>query len=140
MDFRGYALGHDFIFKEIAVLCSEGRCVQVWTLRPPCGWSSLSVEDQQRVRKSTFGLAWDDGEVHYRSMEGVFVTLAREFRTWVVESDEKKELAYPYKSMSVSIEVRPLKKDVERVPKIRCVYDHDDCAVSTVTEMYNESK
>lgn len=139
LDFRGFETERGFVFKEIALLCSEGRLAHVWTLRPPCPKRQLPPFDLRLVHVSNIGLAWEDGTISYGSLESIFVTVARKFKRWIVESEAKKELLFPYKAMSVQIEVRPLSSADTNEPALCCVYDHEECAMTTVTQMFNDS-
>lgn len=139
LDFRGFQLERGFVFKEIAVLCSAGRLLHVWTLRPPCPKRQLPPGDLRAAHVTNIGLAWEDGTVPYSSLESIFVIIAREFKHWIVDCETKQELAFPYKSLSVRIEVRPTSTEGKNSSHVRCVYDHEECALSTVSLMFTEA-
>lgn len=147
LDTKGFLLQREFVIKEIAVVCEEGKIYHVWTIRPPCRFERLPVNDQYTVKhESNFnlGLAWDDGSVPYHHMPFVFVHIAREFKNWIVENDNIKKIVFPYKSQSVQIKILPVfDKDADdddagiKYPKICCLYSHPNCAVQTATRLLN---
>lgn len=144
LDCRGFNTDRGFIFKEIAVLCTRGRLLHVWTFRPPCPRRQLPFADLRAVHATNIGLTWEDGTVPYNALESVFVTIAREFRHWIVASEETKALASPYKSLSVHIEVRPLKQSPLKKGEthssvfLKCIYDHSECAIATISKMFDQ--
>lgn len=150
LDVQGFCLRRNFVMKEIALVGSKGRIYHAWTLQPPCSFEQLSIEDRVAVKRTSnfkLGLAWEDGTVPYKSLETVFIHIAREFKTWVVEDQNVKEYIYPYKSRSVQIQVMPKTShgtgDDDSIakhaiiPEIRCLYDHPQCAVQNATRLYN---
>lgn len=110
LDIQGFSLEEEYIFKELAIVCAEGKSFHVWTFKPPCPFNHLNFQDRHSVTKevnSKVGLLWEDGDVPYKSLASVFVTIAREFKHWYVESTRVRRLIFPFKSMSVQIELVP---------------------------------
>lgn len=150
MDVQGFQLCREFIIKEIALVGAEGKIYHVWTLKPPCRFEHLSIDDRVAVKRTSnfkLGLAWDDGDVPYRSVSTIFVQIAREFRTWIVEDKRAANLVFEYKSLSVKIreisEIIRVPEDGSDpdqdivYPSLCCLHDHPCCAVQKATRLFN---
>ena len=121
-----FHLEREFIFKEIALLSSNGENVHVWILKPPCPFPHLTSVDRSDVSHTSnykLGLAWEDGTVPYKSLPSIFELISREYKHWYVEDERSLKLIFRYKSLNVYC---------------KCVYEHPMCAVQSVVLMYSK--
>lgn len=151
LDVQGFQLARRYVVKEIAVVCSEGKIYNVWTLLPPCHFEDLSLDDRVAVKRTSnykLGLAWTDGAVPYKHLESVFVQIAREFKRWIVADERVKDVVFPYKSRSVAVQTvesfcKLPASDLEainakiHIPSVGCLFDHPLCVVQNCTRLLN---
>lgn len=138
-----------FIFKEIALVSTDGRVCQSWTFKPPCSLNQLDISDYRTVKNicdHQLGLAWYDGTVPYSSLEKIFELIAQEFRVWNVFGEEQFKLVFPYKSMSVRLEKWEYQDDGDNATDgddddsetfdVSCIYNHPCCALKSAYRLY----
>ena len=138
---QGFQLEKYFIFKEIAVLCENGKVFHIWTLEPP--HIRLNPFDFQVIRKlikNDLKIMWKDGTTPYSSIPLIFEMLAREFKVWQVQDRLTFDRIFPYKSLNVKIILSEKKNKPENTSQLTCIYDHENCVVAMVANAFNNSR
>lgn len=144
LSIQGFPLENKFIFKEIAVLCGEGRVFHVWVLRPPYFTHTLKPYDRYVISNSTQenGLTWDDGTVPYTNLNFIFELLGKKFNSWFVKDTVTFERLFPFKPKNVLLQkvqiTKKMNKESEYID-VTCIHDHPHCAVQKVIDLYQES-
>lgn len=145
LSIQGFALESMFVFKEISVLCTEGKVFQTWVLKPPHVTEQLKLFNRYVVFNSTseFGLKWDDGFIPYNHLNLLFETISKQFQTWLVNDETTLSQVLPFKPSSVSLVVIEKRQitSVERVVPlpVTCIYNHSQCAARNVVDLSRES-
>lgn len=152
LNVQGFHLSSQFIFKEIALVSSDGHVSQTWTLKPPCKMEALSVSDCRTVKlvsNHVLQLDWNEGIMPYYSLGKIFELIGRQFKVWNVESSDQMGLLFPYKSLSVKIiewldteiEIGDSDADIQSGKgRKSCIHNHQFCALNYAYQLYQKVK
>lgn len=137
----GYSFENRFVFKEIGILCTKGRIINHWILKPPQPIHSLTPLERYIVFHSAqiTGLTWDVGTVNYNSLNTIFELLSNKFNFWFVENKETKDRLFPFKSSKVEIHYVQKKKYLSTEKKfmsVTCIQDHSGCVINNVIKLF----